>query len=134
MIQSHELRIGNHVTVNGERGAVVMINEKAVTLIKSSEEGLDEGTTYDLESIGPVPLTDDILKACGFIYHEYFKYWQLISGTGPARSEMDIDRDYDVIDFLRRPIIKKVNSLHHLQNIFFTLKGKELVPDQEPAL
>ena len=43
-----------------------------------------------LDQIEPVPLTDDVLKQCGFVYHDYFKFWQLVT-TG-IRSEMDIDK------------------------------------------
>jgi hypothetical protein len=71
-----------------------------------------------------VPLTDDVLKQYGFVYHNYFKFWQHIT-TG-ITSEMDINSDYDVIDFMRRPIIKNMTSLHQLQNVYFMLKGREL--------
>jgi hypothetical protein len=55
------------------------------------------------------------------------KLWQLVNGKEENRSEMDIDRDYNVICFMRRPLVKKGTSLHQLQNIYFMLKGKELV-------
>lgn len=79
---------------------------------------------YNFGQIEPVPMTDDVLKQCGFVYHDYFKFWQLVT-TG-IRSEMDINSDYDVIDFMRRPIIKSLASLHQLQNVYFMLKGREL--------
>jgi hypothetical protein len=31
-----------------------------------------------------------------------------------------------VLDFMRKPILKKLTSLHQLQNIYFLLKGREL--------
>ena len=42
------------------------------------------------------------------------------------RSEMNISPDYEVIDFMRKPILKKLTSLHQLQNVYFMLKGREL--------
>jgi hypothetical protein len=39
---------------------------------------------------------------------------------------MDLSPDYEVIDFMRKPILKKLTSLHQLQNIYFLLKGREL--------
>jgi len=39
---------------------------------------------------------------------------------------MDIDSDYDVIDFMRKPVVKNLVSLHQLQNAYFMLKGREL--------
>lgn len=86
----------------------------------------EAATERSSNNIQPVPLTDDVLRQCGFVYHDYFKFWQLLTSSAGHRSEMDIDRDYDIIDFMRRPIIRKVASLHQLQNIHFMLKGTEL--------
>jgi hypothetical protein len=44
---------------------------------------------------------------------------------------MDIDPDYNVLDFMRRPVVKKLSSLHQVQNVYFFLKGEEL--GLEPA-
>jgi hypothetical protein len=44
---------------------------------------------------------------------------------------MDVDTDYNVIDFMRKPVVKRVSSLHQLQNVYFMLKGKELHFQQE---
>lgn len=120
MIPNYELRIGNYVLINDTLQQVAVIAGTTVTL-NSSEEVLSD---YDLESIQPVPLTDDVLKQCGFAYHHYFKFWQLIT-TG-IRSEMNINPDYEVIDFMRKPVLKKLTSLHQLQNVYFMLKGREL--------
>lgn len=124
MIPNYELRIGNYVLMNDTLQQVAVIAGTTVKL-NSSEEVLSD---YDLESIQPVPLTDDVLKQCGFAYHHYFKFWQLIT-TG-IRSEMNINPDYEVIDFMRKPILKKLTSLHQLQNVYFMLKGRELKFDK----
>jgi hypothetical protein len=96
----------------------------------------EAATEHRFEQVQPVPLTDDRLIECGFVYHDYFKFWQLLTSKAGFKSEMDIDRDYDIIDFMRRPIIRKVASLHQLQNIYFMLKGTELnfVEKQVPAM
>jgi hypothetical protein len=39
---------------------------------------------------------------------------------------MNISPDYEVIDFMRKPILRKLTSLHQLQNVYFMLKGREL--------
>jgi hypothetical protein len=79
----------------------------------------------------PVPMTDEVLQQAGFRYHTYFRFWQKV-GTAPGElSEMDIDPDYNVLDFMRRPVVKKLSSLHQLQNVYFFLKGEEL--GLEPA-
>jgi hypothetical protein len=45
-------------------------------------------------------------------------------------SEMDIDNDYDVIDFMHKPVVRHLASLHQLQNVYFMLKGRELKLDK----
>ena len=130
MIPCRELRIGNYVLVDQEIKQVFMIDSASsptagVTPDAKAEE-TETNLLYSLERLQPVPLSDAVLKQCRFVYHEYFKFWQLVAGQNDDRSEMDIDGDYNVIDFMRKPLVKKVASLHQLQNIYFMLKGKEL--------
>ena len=124
MISSYELRLGNRVLADKKLQQVSMITGTTVFTIDT--EGSDEqvASEHQLEQIKPVPMTDEVLQQCGFIYHDYFKFWQLVT-TG-VRSEMDINSDYDVIDFMRKPVIEKLASLHQLQNVYFHLKGREL--------
>jgi hypothetical protein len=124
MISCYELRLGNRVLVDKNLQQVSMITGTAVFTSDAGESHGQAASEHRFEQVEPVPLTDDVLKQCGFVYHDYFKFWQLIT-TG-TRSEMDIDSDYDVIDFMRKPIIKNLASLHQLQNVYFMLKGKEL--------
>src|SRR4029078_1993059 len=124
MISCYELRIGNYVLVDENLQEVSVISRRTIFAIGAEEGKEQPATEYNLENIQPVPLTDDIFKQCGFVFHDYFKFWQLIT-TG-IRSEMDIDPDYDLIDFMRKPIIKKLGSLHQLQNAYFMLKNREL--------
>lgn len=130
MISCYELRIGNYVLAQNGLQRIAMINNKASlpgnTSIDVENNPAENHTNHTFANIRPVPLTDDVLKQCGFVYHDYFKFWQLINGVGNNRSEMDIDRDYNVLDFMRKPIVKTVSSLHQLQNVYFMLKGKEL--------
>ena len=124
MISRFELRLGNRVLVDKNLQQVSMITGETVFTIDVEEGHEQKVSERSFEQIESVPLTDDVLKQCGFVYHDYFKFWQHIT-TG-IRSEMDINSDYDVIDFMRRPIIKKMASLHQLQNVYFMLKGREL--------
>jgi hypothetical protein len=124
MISCYELRLGNSILVNGNIQQVSMITAKTIFTV-DAEQGLEhKASEYSLEKVEPVPLTNELLKQCGFLYHDYFKFWQLVT-TG-IRSEMDISPDFEVIDFMRKPIIKKLTSLHQLQNVYFMLKGREL--------
>lgn len=129
MIPCRELRIGNYVLVDKKIKQVSMIDSASsptAAVTPDAKEETETSLVYSLERLQPVPLSDAILKQCRFVYHEYFKFWQLINGQDESRSEMDIDGDYNVIDFMRKPLVKKVASLHQLQNIYFMLKGKEL--------
>ena len=129
MISCYELRIGNYVLVDGNLQEVSAITSTTVSTF-DAEKNEEEVSEHRLQSIQPIPLTDDILQQCGFVYHDYFKFWQLIT-TG-IRSEMNISPDYEVIDFMRKPILKKLTSLHQLQNIYFLLKGRELQFSKNP--
>jgi hypothetical protein len=102
-----------------------MINNRTSSVELESGSG-ETGREISIADIAPVPLTDAVLQEHNFVYHDYFKFWQLIDGQEENRSEMDIDRDYNLIDFMRRPVVKKIGSLHQLQNVYFMLKGKEL--------
>ena len=124
MIPCYELRIGNLVIINGMLQRVSAITRTTISTVDADENNDQTISEHSLEKVEPVILTDEVLKECGFVYHDYFKFWQLIT-TG-IRTEMDIDPDYDLIDFMRKPIIKKLRSLHQLQNVYFLMKGREL--------
>ena len=123
MMSIHELRIGNYVLVDENVRQVSLIRNTTVSTIdtQTNNEVVSE---HSFQRIQPVPLTNSILQQLGFVYHEYFKFWQLIT-TG-IRSEMNISPDYEVIDLKRKPALEKLTSLHQLQNIYFLLKGREL--------
>lgn len=124
MISCYELRLGNRILVNDKLQQVSGITTTTVFTIDAEENNELTASEYVEKKLEPMPLTDELLKECGFVFHHYFKFWQLIT-TG-IRSEMDLSPDYEVIDFMRKPILKKLASLHQLQNIYFMLKGREL--------
>jgi hypothetical protein len=130
MISAYELRLGNHVLVNQEIRKISILTNTTVFTIDADGSKEEAPSETNLEAVNPIPLTDDLLKECGFVYHDYFKFWQLVT-TG-IRSEMDINNDYDLIDFMRKTIIKKMTSLHQLQNVYFILKGRELKWESRP--
>lgn len=128
MIPCNELRIGNYFLLNGGLHQVSMVNgthngDAAVGYEEAGDQSLH---TCPLAQVQPVPLNDELLQQAGFRFHPYFQFWQKIESGNGELSELDIDRDYNVIDFMRRPVVKGIASLHQLQNIFYTLKGREL--------
>src|SRR5438045_9258597 len=94
MITRHQLRIGSYVMADEKIQQVSLIdNETAQVRFSSvaSQTGAAVHKDYSLDSIQPVLLTDDVLRQCNFVFHDYFKFWQLISGQDEKRLEMDID-------------------------------------------
>ena len=93
----------------------------------------EDAEIYSVENIQPLLVTDSILEQCNFIFHDYFKVWKLGS-IGQAATEMEIDMDYNFIDLMRRPVVKRIASLHQLQNMYYMLHGKELDFDADAIL
>ena len=137
MIPCHDLRTGNIILVNRRLRKVTMIsNSQTLTdqsLVGVENNNYDENENYSVEDIQPVPLNEAVLQQCHFTYQQYFKFWQLIS-TDAERTEMDITADDNFIVSMRRPIMKNVASLHHLQNICYMLFNKELDFDVETTI
>ena len=113
MIAVQDLRIGNWVTTG---------SPDSYHQIKSGKE-IDQGANrYSL-----IPITPDLLAACGFAFHSYFKLWQKnksVMGSGP---DMELDTDYWVLNFSHQRIGVELKSLHQLQNVYYFLKGRELL-------
>jgi hypothetical protein len=135
MIPCHDLRTGNIILVNNRLRKVSTISNSS-SLADHSSVGVEsitseENENYAVEDIQPVPMSEAVLQQCNFIFRDYFKFWQLVS-KGQPRTEMNIDLDYNIIDFMRRPVVKNVTSLHQLQNIYYMLHGKELDFDVDP--
>jgi len=112
MIPRQELRLGNWI-MKDDSGQYFEVKK---------------GVDIDDQSVDytPVPITPQVLMKYGFIFHDYFKLWQknkTVNGTGP---DMELDPDFWVLDFSHRRIGVELKSLHQLQNLYFSLKGKEL--------
>ena len=129
MIACHDLRTGNIILVNNSLRKVTMIsNSETLTdqsLVGVESIGYERKEHYPVQVVQPVPMSDAILQQCNFIYQRRFKFWQLINTDG-EQTEMHIDPDYNLIDFMRRPVVKNISSLHQLQNIHYMLFNKEL--------
>src|SRR4051812_15517109 len=128
MIQAHELRIGNYVLINGTCQQVNSISaghHLTDSAMIAYRIGIAEAEEYCSSSrVQPLPLSKEVLAGCGFEFHEHFKFFQKKrDGRG---TDMEINEDYDILDFIRKPVVKKISSLHQLQNIYFALKGNEL--------
>jgi len=138
MVLCSELRIGNYVLIN----AII----RKIALITSVEDKKHLPTVgyyvgedlrfinCDSEQLQAVALSNNELEKSGFSFDSYFKLWQKPKPTNGTGMEMELDRDFSVVDFLRRPILKEVKSMHRLQNLYHALLGKELTFAPGPAV
>lgn len=121
MIDVKELRIGNWVSgKNDPEMKVVSISNGSVEL-RFNGVGEDYGDWYyDDDELKPIPLTPEILEKCGFKYLKEQNVW--------FRDGMNeyLTLHYNgfcVYESTKKRIIK---SLHELQNLYFSLTGKEI--------
>lgn len=127
MIQANELRIGNIVADDtGRIGNVVEFTEKSIRIkMQFSNVKIDSGRGFVGLDVEPVPLTYDVIKKLGFIEisNENYGYPQLkLNGYSKLNTNSSGDATYLFFDGYRIPC----NSVHQLQNLYFSLTGKEL--------
>jgi hypothetical protein len=107
-MKAQELRIGNYV-YNGFND----ITKISSIICQYNTSG------YLLETLKPIPLTEEILLKCGFekTYFENIPYFE--------KGCLTIDGcfyDVELMDSTKLNII----HLHQLQNLYFALTGQEL--------
>jgi hypothetical protein len=137
MVHIKEFRIGNLLMVDQILQSICAISLKENSLTANTFIGyLKEDEILYVstasERVEPALLNDEILKRFGFVFDDYFKLWQkkkMGFGTGV---ELELDRDYTALDFAHRPIIKEMKHLHRLQNLYYTLRDKELAEQLQP--
>lgn len=121
MIQPNELRIGNWVLF--KRNAHDAHEFKKVFTINPDGVSLDggKGNPCDKHLIYPIPLTEERLLKAGFTPHS--------TGGRLIKNNIIIDLN------LRTALLNYTNTtqtlclcdnLHHIQNLYFALTGKEL--------
>lgn len=131
MINILEFRIGNYVLVDNIARKVSVINNNP-NLVQTPSIGykVDEKLEQEATSssrLAAVPITDQLLTDFGFTFQPHFKLWQ---HTRPESSySIELDKDYSALDFAHRPIVKNMQYLHNLQNLFFTVQGNELLAE-----
>jgi hypothetical protein len=106
-MKATELRIGNLVWEDyGGEYEVLMISPNYVDLVKPF---LSLSGRYDINSLKPIPLTEEWLLKLGFVWVEDIKI---------LKGYLD-----DYIDGNSNTQLKYV---HQLQNLYFALTGEEL--------
>lgn len=147
MIDPKELRIGNCILLKGEISKIsgmgenfYLINcmiygtEKPTVKFKPSSLIVPSGS-LPLADMNPIPLTEEILLRCGFETEDGWWFDKTIYPlTKSTYSKLSISpkEDFGVIIFaylgdeFQVMEFAELNSVHKLQNIYFTLTGKEL--------
>ena len=130
MIKINEFRIGNFVLVDEKLQAVCAISLNNIELATYEVGYMNNDKLYYLpcesDRLQPVPINDEVLESCGFKFDTYFRLWQKMKKVLGTGMDMEMTGDYSVLDFSHRPILKEIEYLHHLQNLYYALKRKEL--------
>lgn len=129
MIQANELRIGNWVLYAGLWQRVYSIAETAINI---AQEPLK------ISFIGGIPLTPEILERYGFENDSYANFTILMPDNALSKFKSNARwirvsfKEYaclnlsEYIDIADYDISAPCKYLHQLQNLYFTLTGKEL--------
>ena len=128
MINTQELRIGSYILVDN--------TIRKVCSIKSDESaaprpfiGFENNSSCEYEAassdrLTAVPVTNELLTALGFTFHSYHKTWQ---HEKPAKTvTIELSTEFAALDFSHRPLVKHVQYLHQLQNLFYSVQQQEL--------
>lgn len=134
MLQISELRIGNYFLADGMPQTLSAISVMQNNQFKSALIGfyVDNKLQHipaDSEQLQPMPITDDILEKCGFKFDNYFKRWQKNKKVFGSGVDMELDSDYTALDFSGRPVLKEIQHVHQLQNLYYALKRVEMMVD-----
>jgi hypothetical protein len=117
MIQANELRIGNIVDRLDYYCKVISIDAKGIVL----EPINYKGERFIEQKVKPINITESFLfyfgaKEWKHIRYRTFKLGILMIGS------TDNMRTFEIIDLYMKPI----KYVHELQNLYFSLTGKEL--------
>ena len=113
MINANEIRLGNWVRWGGVNVEITTVTIYQRTFYKCTE-GLVSG----------IPLTPEILIACGFVYVEDYAEYRYRESTNwfGVFNEHNDDWYFDKPE-MSTVVIK---YLHQLQNLYYSLTGQEL--------
>ena len=119
MIQTKELRIDNQIQYY--TGEACQISEIKENHIKTTiNERYDHCSLYD-----GIPLTSKILEECGFKIN-YIEIGQSQYLTYLDKNGFCIQLEQNNENIVERYVIKHIKYVHQLQNLYYTLTGKEL--------
>lgn len=134
MIQSRDLRVGNLVNIqepaihwNGDNFKHTVFEIETIYPKKVYFKGFASYEEYG--SLKGIELTEEWLERFGFIEFNEFSiaktFALVIDGIIKYKIHKGIDLDYFVMPNEYNAI--RFNSVHQLQNLFYALRGEELI-------
>ena len=124
-MKANELRFGNLVTwyeTSNSIFTIEHITKDWIVMVSHHESGGSLTTRIDIESVVPIPLTEEWLVKLGF--DGYSKY---ILGGGRIRIKFVRNGTRTQTSFKNVAIPRQIKYVHQLQNLYFALTGEELV-------
>jgi hypothetical protein len=115
MIQANELRLGNWLLHNGYPIQVESILDETINI------DIDVTIGVRFEELRAIPLTPEILTACGFENGE-------LKGYNTGYGDIGISADDGAVHLMFESQIssQSILYLHQLQNLIYCLTGEEL--------
>jgi hypothetical protein len=131
-MNANELRIGNYVNLEyGGIYEVININSEGFDYVDLRKPTFKAVGRFDINSIKPIPLTEEWLLKCGFekIIFGFSTFYDLYFNPRFVLRFYMIPNELDLIQDDRKLSFKASHVLyvHQLQNLYFALSGKELV-------
>jgi hypothetical protein len=113
MIDAKELRIGNYIYINRAHGK----GQKQKKVKQVNIHYLKELDFCEKKYIEPIPLMEEWLIKFGFVWNEngYFE-----------KNHFKITDEMQFLFFNLGDWFKKINYVHELQNLYFSLTNQEL--------
>lgn len=121
MIKANELRIGNLILRNG-----FLIEEKEKFKETTVTHNDITACYVDNTSFKPIPLTEEWLLKFGFEKDNDFGNWHLSAYEIFSSGNRDFVYWYNHSSDDYYSDVRKINTVHQLQNLYFALTGQEL--------
>ena len=126
-MEIRELRIGNYVSdLDGNILEIKLISSKEVLTKRDSIKRI--GGNLLIESINPIPLTEEILLKFGFYFEDGFYCLRINNTAFMTIILLGSYVNYELSNFRQKIVFSRgeFSGVHQLQNLYFSLKGEEL--------
>ena len=116
----NELRIGNLIYANKKITKVITVMELGINYDFDNETD-----KFWFSELNPIPVTENVLNKTNLFKMNKSNIW----GTDCGTFVVELTESNTCNFILNNEISIVINSLHHLQNIYFSIIGEELCVD-----